>query len=190
MTRFQAAEGTLGTQRVVQLEDAVAGRRVRIACFGAVLTSLVAREAGGWHDYADGYRNAAEIAARKGSRFAVMVPFGGRIQDARYTFDGTAYDLAPGVTGEARAVRHGFVRDALFAVTDLVADADGARVTLATQAIRPRPGYPHAIDLAVSFALEASGLALDVAMRNVGTQPAPCFFWLAPVFSRDGRRGR
>lgn len=182
MTRFQAAEGMLGTQPVVQLDDAVAGRRVRIARLGAALVSLAAREGEHWHDYADGYRDDAEIAARKGSRFAVMVPFGGRIKDARYTFDGTPHDLAPGVVGEARAARHGFVRDALFAVRELAADADGARATLATQAIRPRPGYPYSIDLAVGFALDAAGLALDVAMHNVGTAPAPCFFGWHPYF--------
>lgn len=182
MTRFLAGEGMLGTQPVVQLDDTVAGRRVRIARRGAALLNLMVREGDGWFDYADGYRDAAEIVGRKGSRFAVMVPFGGRIRDGRYTFDGQPYDLAPGATGDARAVRHGFVRDTLFALDDRVEDEHGARVVLTTDAIRPRPGYPFAIDLAVSFALDARGLALDVAMRNVGDHAAPCFFGWHPYF--------
>lgn len=182
MARFQVAEGMLGTQPVVRLEDTVGGRRACIARLGAAVLNLAAREGTHWHDYADGYRDDAEIVARKGSRFAVMVPFGGRIKDARYAFDGAPHDLAPGATGEARAVRHGFVRDALFSLRELVADADGARATLATQAIRPRPGYPYSIDLAVQFALDAAGLALEVAMHNAGTAPAPCFFGWHPYF--------
>ncbi|MEW9625345.1 aldose 1-epimerase [Rhodanobacter geophilus] len=182
MTRFHAAEAMLGTQPVVQLEDRAGGRRVRIARLGAALLNFEAEEGGAWHDYADGYRSDAEIAAHSGSRFAIMVPFGGRIADARYTFDGQAQDLQPGVTGDARASRHGFVRGTTFDVAALAADEQQARVTLTTTAIRPQPGYPHAIDLAVTFTLGAAGLALDVTMRNVGDSAAPCFFGWHPYF--------
>jgi aldose 1-epimerase len=110
-----------------------------------------------------------------------MAPFAGRIADARYTFDGHAQDLQPGVTGTARASRHGFVRDVQFDVAALIAYDDHAEVTLRTS-IRPQPGYPHAIDLAVTFALEATGLTLEACMRNVGAEPAPCFFGWHPYF--------
>ncbi|WP_426661021.1 aldose 1-epimerase [Rhodanobacter aciditrophus] len=182
MTRFHAAEAMLGTQPVVQLEDAAGGRRVRIARLGAALLNFEANEGGAWHDYADGYRDDAEIAAHSGSRFAIMVPFAGRIADARYSFDGVAQDLQPGASGDARASRHGFVRGAMFELQALEADARGARVTLATAAIRPQPGYPHAIDLAVTFTLDAAGLALEAVMRNVGDSVAPCFFGWHPYF--------
>ena len=182
MTRFHAAEAMLGAQPVVQLEDAAGGRRVRIARLGAALLNFEANEGGAWHDYADGYCDAAEIAAHSGSRFAIMVPFAGRIADARYTFDGEAQDLQPGVVGAARASRHGFVRGTTFELRTLGADEHGARVTLATTAIRPQPGYPHAIDLAVTFTLDAAGLTLEAAMRNVGDRAAPCFFGWHPYF--------
>ncbi|HEX8779136.1 MAG TPA: aldose epimerase [Rhodanobacter sp.] len=182
MTRFHAAEATLGTQPVVLLEDAVGGRRVRIARLGAALLNFEANEGGTWPDYADGYRDDAEIAAHSGSRFAIMVPFAGRIADARYSFDGEAQDLQPGVVGAARASRHGFVRGTLFERAALDAGERQAQVTLATTAIRPRPGYPHAIDLAVTFTLDAAGLTLEAAMRNVGDSVAPCFFGWHPYF--------
>jgi len=182
MTRFHAAEAMLGMQPVVQLEDVVGGRRVRIARLGAALLSFEANEGGAWHDYADGYRDDAEIAAHSGSRFAIMVPFAGRIADARYRFDGQPQDLQPGVAGAARASRHGFVRDADFDIAALSADDSGAQVTLATSAIRPQPGYPHAIDLAVTYTLDAGGLTLEARMRNVGDSAAPCFFGWHPYF--------
>ena len=182
MTRFHAAEAMLGTQPVVQLEDVVGGRRVRIARLGAALLSFEANEGGAWHDYADGYRDDAEIAAHSGSRFAIMVPFAGRIADARYTFDGEVQDLQPGVVGAARASRHGFVRGTTFELGALVADERYAQVTLTTTAIRPQPGYPHAIDLAVTLTLDAAGLTLEAVMRNVGDSVAPCFFGWHPYF--------
>jgi len=182
MTCFHAAEAMLGAQPVVLLEDVAGGRRVRIARCGAALLNFEANEGGAWHDYADGYRDDAEIAAHSGSRFAIMVPFAGRIADARYTYDGRAQDLQPGAVGDARASRHGFVRGTTFDLVALAADEQKAQATLATRAIRPQPGYPHAIDLTVIFTLDAAGLTLEVAMRNVGDSVAPCFFGWHPYF--------
>ncbi len=182
MRRYAAEPAALDDQAIVVLTDQHDGRRLRIACHGAALLSFEVPAAGGVRDLADGYRDAAEISARPGSRFAIMVPFGGRIADARYAFDGQPQDLQPGVVGAARASRHGFVRDAAFAVAALSADDRRAQVTLTSAAIRPQPGYPHAIDLAISFTLDAGGLTLEARMRNVGASAAPCFFGWHPYF--------
>lgn len=182
MTRYTAERGLLGEQEIVVLTDQQDGRRLRIARHGAALLSFEVPLGGVLHDLANGYRDAAEVVGRPGSRFAVMVPFAGRIADARYTFDDHAQDLQPGVVGAARASRHGFVRDADFDIAALMADAQGAQVTFTTSAIRPQPGYPHAIDLAVTFTLNADGLMLEARMRNVGDDAAPCFFGWHPYF--------
>ena len=58
-----------------------------------------------------------------------------------------------------------------------------AVVTFATQAIRPRPGYPFALDLAVRYVLDAAGLTLEAVLRNVGGNPAPAYFGWHPYFS-------
>jgi len=181
MGRYVAERALLGTQPVVVLRDE-AGRRVRIACHGAALLNFEVPRGHGVFDVADGYRDDAEVEARSGSRFAIMVPFGGRIADARYRFDGRAEDLQPGVQGAARASRHGFVRGEDFSVTALTASDHAAQVVLTTSAIRPQPGYPHAIDLAVSFTLDDAGLTLEARMRNVGQSAAPCFFGWHPYF--------
>lgn len=185
MPGFTAEHATLGEQPIVVLADG-AGCEARIACHGAALLSLRVPRGGKPFDIAWGYRDAAEIAARAGSHFAILAPFGGRIGDARYRFDGRVHDLQPGATGAARGIRHGFVRDADFAVAALHAGANAARVTLATTAIRPRPGYPFAIDLALDFVLEASGLTLEARMHNVGDTAAPCFFGWHAYFRVGG----
>jgi aldose 1-epimerase len=182
MTRYAAENARLGEQEIVVLTDHADNRRLRVARHGAALLSYEVMFGGVVQDLADGYRDAAEVTARPGSRFAIMVPFAGRIADARYTFDGQPQDLQPGVVGTERASRHGFVRDAAFDVTALSANENGARVTLTTTAIRPQPGYPHAIDLSVTFTLDAGGITLEASMRNVGDSAAPCFFGWHPYF--------
>lgn len=178
--RYGVERSSLDGQPIVILGDD-SGRRVRIACHGATLLGFEVRRGNLPFDIAAGHRDAAEIVARPGSRFAIMVPFAGRIGDARYRFDGIDYDLQPGAAPGSRESRHGFVRDADFAVTELTAEAGAARATLRT-AVGRHPGYPFAIDLAVSFTLDAGGLALAVRMRNDGDQPAPCFFGWHPYF--------
>lgn len=179
---YAAERAQLGEQPIVVLTSPDGSRRLRIACHGAALLSFEVAVEGSVRDLADGYRDAAEVASRPGSRFAIMVPFAGRIADARYTFDGQPQDLQPGVSGADRASRHGFVRGTDFDITALAADEHAARVTLTTAAIRPQPGYPHAIDLAVTFTLDAGGLTLEARMRNVGDSVAPCFFGWHPYF--------
>ena len=181
VARYTAERARLGEQPIVVLTSPD-GRRLRIACHGAALLSFEVVADGAMRDLADGYRDAAEVASRAGSRFAIMVPFAGRIADARYTFDGQPEDLQPGVIGAGRASRHGFVRDVEFDIAALEADEQAARVTLGTGAIRPQPGYPHAIDLAVTFTLDAGGLTLEARMRNAGGSVAPCFFGWHPYF--------
>ncbi|WP_426701704.1 aldose epimerase [Rhodanobacter sp. Col0626] len=182
VTRYTAEHSRLGDQEIVVLSDALEHRCIRIARRGAALIGFEARFDGALRDLADGYRDAAEVASQPGSRFAIMVPFAGRIADARYSFDDQPQDLQPGVVGAERGIRHGFVRNVDFDITVLAADDRGARVTLVTKAIRPQPGYLHAIDLVVTFTLDAGGLALEASMHNVGDSAAPCFFGWHPYF--------
>ncbi|MFC4525739.1 aldose epimerase [Dyella halodurans] len=184
MSDYLAERDHWGTHELAVLGDQARGRRLRIARRGATLVNFEVPSRAGTHDLADGYRDAGELDTRPSSRFAIMVPFANRIADARYSFDGEAHDLQPGVEGAQRAARHGFVRGVDFDITELSADAQAARVTFATQAIRPglHPGYPFAIDLAVTYTLDAAGLTLQASMRNVGDRAAPCFFGWHPYF--------
>ncbi|RDI96927.1 aldose epimerase [Dyella solisilvae] len=184
MAQFLAERGRLGAHEIVALADPARGRRLRIARRGATLLSFDVAVGEGSRDIADGYRDAGELDTRPSSRFAVMAPFANRIHDARCVFDGAPHDFQPGVEGASRAARHGFVRGVDFEITQLSADDSAARVTFTTQAIRPgvHPGYPYAIDLSVTYTLDASGLTLEAVMRNVGQQAAPCFFGWHPYF--------
>ena len=184
MTAFHIERTRLGPHEIVVLHDVANGRSARIACRGATLISLEQAAHGAVHQLVDGYRDGGELDSRPSSRCAIMAPFANRIDDARYSFDGCEQDLQPGVEGAQRASRHGFVRGVDFDVANQRATPDDAQVTFSTQAIRPGAfhGYPHAIDLAVTYTLDANGLALTVSMRNVGDTSAPCFFGWHPYF--------
>lgn len=184
MAAYLAERSQLGGHALAVLTDVARGRRVRIARRGATVLSMDIPAGTGEWNIADGYRDATELDNRPSSRFAIMVPFANRIADARYEFDGKPYDLQPGVQGEARAARHGFVRGVDFDVSALQADEQSARATFTTQAIRPgvHPGYPFAIDLAVNYTLDTEGLTVEAVMRNVGDRSAPCFFGWHPYF--------
>lgn len=181
--RFEARSDALGAYPLAVLDDTLRGRTIRIAHRGATVLSMLVTHAGRAVDVADGYRDDAELAARPGSRFAIMAPFANRIADARYRFDGAEHDLQPGTAGDERAARHGFVRDTDFALASLQADQRMAEACFATRiAADAHPGYPFAIGLAIRYRLDERGLTLEATMRNEGGRPAPCFFGWHPYF--------
>lgn len=188
MSGFSLETNRWGAHDIVVLCDARHGRRASVARRGANLVALEQTTGDGHaHALVDGYRNADELERIPGARSAIMAPFANRVADARYDFDGKTHDMQPGVAGQ-RGIRHGFVRALDFDIAAQHADAQSARVTFTTSAIRPGAfaGYPFAIDLAVTYTLDASGLSLAVSMRNVGSEAAPCFFGWHPYFRFDG----
>ena len=187
MSAFSIEQAQWGTHDMIVLRDAKHGRSARVARRGANLVSLEQLIDGLTHTLVDGYRDAEELVRCPSSRSSIMAPFANRIADARYAFDGKSYDMQPGVDAQ-RGIRHGFVRTVDFEVSDTHADSDSAHVTFTTSCIRPGAfeGYPFAIDLAVTYTLDAQGLSLAVSMRNVGDAAAPCFFGWHPYFRFDG----
>nr|WP_239537524.1 aldose epimerase [Dyella mobilis] len=177
----------MGSHEVIVLRDAARGRSMHIARRGATVIALEQLVNGTVQSLLDGYRGAAELDSRPSSRSAIMLPFANRIDDARYTFDGREQDLQPGVPADQRASRHGFVRGVDFDVSTRRVTGDAAEITFVTDVLRPGayPGYPYAVDLAVTYTLDAKGLSLRVSMHNVGDVAAPCFFGWHPYFRVD-----
>jgi len=184
MTAFSAARDRLGSHDIAILGDPQRQRQVRIVSRGAAVVGIEIAHGGSTFQLADGYRDLTEVEQRPGSRYAVMAPFANRIKDARYRFDDRVYDLAPGIEGDKRESRHGFLRDQEFTLERLDADDAGAHAVFVNRSIRPgvHAGYPFAIDVSVHYILSASGLEVVASMRNVGEETAPCFFGWHPYF--------
>lgn len=187
MSAFSIEPARWGTHEMFVLRDAARDRCIRVARRGANLVSLEQTIDDVTHRLVDGFRDAEELERSPSARSAIMAPFANRIADARYVFDGKSCDMQPGVDTQ-RGIRHGFVRTVDFDVAHTQAGADGASISFTTSCIRPAafPGYPFAIDLAVTYTLDAGGLSLAVHMRNVGDAAAPCFFGWHPYFRFDG----
>lgn len=184
MTAFSAARDRLGSHDIAILGDPQRQRQVRIVSRGAAVVGIEIAHGGSTFQLADGYRDLTEVEQRPGSRYAVMAPFANRIKDARYRFDDRVYDLAPGIEGDKRESRHGFLRDQEFTLERLDADDAGAHAVFVNRSIRPgvHAGYPFAIDVSVHYILSADGLEVVASMRNVGEETAPCFFGWHPYF--------
>lgn len=184
MTAFSAARDRLGSHDIAILGDPQRQRQVRIVSRGAAVVGIEIAHGGSTFQLADGYRDLTEVEQRPGSRYAVMAPFANRIKDARYRFDDRVYDLAPGIEGDRRESRHGFLRDQEFTLERLDADDAGAHAVFVNRSIRPgvHAGYPFAIDVSVHYILSADGLEVVASMRNVGEDTAPCFFGWHPYF--------
>lgn len=184
MSRYATRHEHQGPWPVLALIDCNSGMSVRLANRGATLLDFHAPVDGRLYNIADGYQDSDELTELKGAHFGVLWPFGNRIADARYRFEGREYDLQPGVTGDARGIRHGFVRDADFDLLSVDADDTGVCARFGYSGVRPdvHPGYPFAVDLELAFTLHAGGLDLQATMHNVGTQTAPCFFGWHPYF--------
>ncbi|HEU0276706.1 MAG TPA: aldose epimerase [Rhodanobacteraceae bacterium] len=157
------------------------GLRAEISLRGATLLGLTREVHGRPWDFAWGYASARALEAHVDSRFAVMVPFGGRVRNSAYTFAGRRHRLAAPAGGVDGVAMHGLARDLDFELAGLAADATSARARL-TATVGAAPGYPFTIGLALQFELVRDGLRLTASMRNLGNAAAPCFFgWHAYV---------
>jgi len=97
----------------------------------------------------------------------VLMPWPNRIGDGAYEFGGTAHQLPIDEVSSHNAL-HGLVGWIPWTVTSY----DEHRIALHHE-LPPRPGYPFALDLAVTYELGDDGLRVTLAAHNVGGEPAP-----------------
>ncbi|HET7267045.1 MAG TPA: aldose epimerase [Oleiagrimonas sp.] len=182
MSQYTIRHEHLGAFPVIALIDSSTGTCVRVARHGATVLEYQAPVAGRLRNLVDGYAGADELQALHGSRFAIMLPFANRIEDARYHFDGTDHDLQPGTPMGKRGIMHGFVQSDEFDLLSTDLDDTGACVRLGCHTITPDTcaGYPFSLDLEIAYTLHAGGLDLEATMRNTGDTAAPCFFGWHP----------
>jgi aldose 1-epimerase len=115
-------------------------------------------------------------------RGKVLAPWPNRIRDGRYRFAGAEH-RTPLSEPERSAALHGLVLVERFAPVHRSAHA----VTLA-HTLRPRPGYPFALDLEVAYALEADGLAVTLRATNASSGAAPFGAGFHPYLRAAGGR--
>ncbi|MFB9253595.1 aldose 1-epimerase family protein [Sphaerisporangium melleum] len=149
------------------------GLRAVVTEVGAGLRALT-------HDGRPLVMGYSEHQAPPGSAGLPLLPWPNRVQDGRYTFDGQERQLALTEPKFGNAA-HGFTRTLPWRVLS----RDEASITLGLR-LFPQAGYPHILDLTVSYALDATGLTVEIGARNMGDTPAPYGFGAHPYLSVPG----
>lgn len=154
------------------------GRQVRLAAgaYRAVVTEVGAGLRSLHHDgraLVDGF---GEDELVTGGRGQVLVPWPNRVDGGRYEVDGVVRQLE--ITEPARGnATHGLTR---WSAWDVAGERAADRVTWQHR-LHPRPGYPHVLDLAVTYELDPqTGLTVTVTATNRGSSPAPWGFGAHP----------
>ena len=143
---------------------------------GAGLRSLTHRGA----DLIDPYDESDVVT---GCRGQVLAPWPNRVDGGTYEVDGEVRQLDLSEPSRGNAT-HGLVRWAAWSTQD----RQEAAVTVEHR-LHAHPGYPHVLDLTISYALDAdSGLTVTMIARNVGAGRAPWGFGAHP-YLRAGRAG-
>jgi aldose 1-epimerase len=124
---------------------------------------LCSYSAGGRH-LVDGYTPEEGSTSGRGQ---VLIPWPNRLEDGAYEFDGRQHQLPLNEPERGNAI-HGLVRDATWAVVE----REPHRVVL-DHVLRPQPGYPFTLALAVEYSLSESGLRVQTTATNSGPDTCP-----------------
>ena len=100
-------------------------------------------------------------------RGATLAPWPNRVVDGRYRWDGEDRQLS--ITEPKR----GHALHGLASWLEFVPLEHTAERVLLTATVPPQAGYPHRIDVTVTFALSDAGLTWSVSGTNRGARPAP-----------------
>ncbi len=124
------------------------------------------------------------LAAQHGRAVAAypLIPYANRIAQARFTLDGTTYQLAQNFVGEPHSL-HGNAWMRPWSVA--VASSTHIQLTLSHRPpADPVTEWPFAYDAEQVFALTEDRLTVTLSLRNVDTRPFPAGIGLHPYVAR------
>jgi aldose 1-epimerase len=143
-----------------QIELAAADQRAVVVALGGGLRAYAA----GGRELLDGYPADGPITSGRGQ---VLIPWPNRLEDGAYEFDGRRHQLELTEPELGNAI-HGLVREAVWTV----GEREPHRVVM-EHVLRPRPGYPFTLALAVEYSLSESGLHVRTTATNPGPDACP-----------------
>lgn len=115
-------------------------------------------------DVVAGYPPDQMAASGRGQ---LLIPWPNRIEDGRYEFRGSTYQL--GLSEPAkRNASHGLTRWVNWGLVE-----DSEATTTWQYRLPPQPGYPFQLELTAAYALSPGGLRVDLTATNVGDTAAP-----------------
>ncbi|MGI8751986.1 MAG: aldose 1-epimerase family protein [Acidimicrobiales bacterium] len=125
----------------------------------------------------DGYGPDQMCDAGRGQ---ALVPWPNRLAGGRYTFEGTTYQAPLDEVPAGNAI-HGLARWRSWDVNQ-TGEAEAAM----SLSLRPSPGYPFSVDLAIRYTLDDGGLTVTTTARNEGPGPCPYALGFHPYLAAFG----
>jgi aldose 1-epimerase len=109
-----------------------------------------------------------------------LLPWPNRLQDGRYSYDDTEFQLPLTEPAKHNAI-HGLTRWASWSVQQWRDD-----MVVLGYRLHPTPGYPFALDLAVGYRIDLDGLTVTITATNVGRSDCPYGCGQHPYLSAGG----
>src|SRR5579872_7435032 len=145
------------------------GEQYEISC--GEQRATVVEVGAGIRAYSDGDRDVLEPYAREAmcdaAHGAPLIPWPNRIAEGSYSFEGRELQLALSEPERANAI-HGLLR-----WRPWQAHEHGDEHVVMRTRLHPMPGYPFALEVEISYALEEDGLTVRTSARNVGERGCP-----------------
>ncbi|MFG1912817.1 aldose 1-epimerase family protein [Kribbella sp. NPDC048928] len=108
-----------------------------------------------------------------------LFPWPNRITDGEYTYDGVDQQLYLTEPARRNAI-HGLTRWANWERAD---DGSDESTLTATHRLHGQPGYPHQLDLNLTYHLTATQLTVTATATNIGKSSAPYGYGAHPYLS-------
>lgn len=131
----------------------------------------------GGREILDGYGPGEVCDAGRGQP---LIPWPNRLAGGRYTFEGTAHQAPIDEVPAGNAI-HGLTRWRSWAVSQI-----GETEAVMSLHLRPSPGYPFSLDLAIRYTVADDGLTVATTARNEGTGPCPYALGFHPYLTAFG----
>ena len=145
------------------------GAQVKISCGDQRAT--IVEVGGGIRTYEVGDRAVLDPypvdAMCDGGHGSPLIPWPNRLEDGRYSFDGTDYQLPLTEPDKHNAI-HGLLRWQPWRV--LAQTASSVRMGVR---LFPMTGYPFHLEVEVDYVLDAGGLRVTTTATNTGTRRCP-----------------
>jgi aldose 1-epimerase len=111
---------------------------------------------------------------------AVLFPFANRIENGKYTFNNTKFQLDCNEKG--LNALHGLVYNKKFEIVHTIKSSSDASATIAYQELEESMGFPFKYNLQLKYTLTNDELSLSVTIKNTDINPFPFTLGWHPYF--------
>lgn len=118
------------------------------------------------------------------SASAIMFPFVNRIQDGKYTFEGTTYQIPCNEVEKNNAI-HGLLYTRKFELANKKATSNEATVTLQYKYDGTSEGFPFPFDFLLTYKLTKASLQVFMKVVNTGAKTFPFTIGWHPYFNSE-----